>query len=110
MYTTYGQIPFSQFLRLHHICSEDFQAKSLEMRHFFAQCGYPTSLLDTAFSKASQIPRSDTLTDPVSQATTKSPLVLNYHPFNFKVRDVINKNLHILKNDLETSSIFSVKP
>ena len=82
------------------------------MRHFFVQRGYPTSLLDTAFSKASQIPRSDTLTDPVSNITgnNKIPLVLNYHPFNFKVRDVINKNFHLLKNDPETSSIFSDNP
>ena len=100
---TKRSIPFSQFLRLRRICSEDedFQAKSLEMRHFFVQRGYPTSLLDTAFSKASQIPRSDTLTDPVSNITgnNKIPLVLNYHPFNFKVRDVLNKNFHILKNE-----------
>ena len=98
---TKRSIPFSQFLRLRRICSEDedFQAKSLEMRHFFVQRGYPTSLLDTAFLKASQIPCSDTLTDPVSNITgnNKIPLVLNYHPFNFKVRDVINKNFHILK-------------
>jgi hypothetical protein len=48
------------------------------MGHFFVQRGYPTSLLDTAFSKASQIPRSDTLTDPVSNVTgnNKIPLVL----------------------------------
>jgi hypothetical protein len=38
------------------------------------------------------------------------PLVLNYHPFNFEVRDVTNKNFHILKNDPETSSIFSDNP
>jgi hypothetical protein len=82
------------------------------MRHFFVQRGYPTSLLDTAFSKASQIHRSDTLTDPVSNVTgnNKIPLVLNYHPFNFKVRDVINKNFQVLKNDPETSSIFSDNP
>ena len=82
------------------------------MRHFFVQRGYPTSLLDTAFSKASQFPvltPSQTLC-LMSQATTKSPLVLNYHPFNFKVRDVINKNFQVLKNDPETSSIFSDNP
>ena len=111
---TKRSIPFSQFLRLRRICSEDEDclARSLEMRHFFVQRGYPTSLLETAFSKASQIPRSDTLTDPVSNVTgnNKIPLVLNYHPFNFKVRDVINKNFHILKNDPETSSTFSDNP
>ena len=39
-----------------------------------------------------------------------SPLVLNYHPFNFKVRDVIKKNFHILKNDPQISSVFSNVP
>ena len=82
------------------------------MRNFFVQRGYPTSLLDTAFSKASQILRSETLRDHVSNVTTnnKIPQVLTYHPFNFKVRDVIRKNYHILKNDPETSSIFSSNP
>jgi hypothetical protein len=106
---TERSIPFSQILC--RICSEvDFQAKRLKMRHFFVQHGYPTSLLDTTFSKASQIPRSETLTDHVSNVTGKNkiPLVLlTYRPFNFKVRDVIWKNFHILKNDPETSSIFS---
>ncbi len=111
---TKRSISFSQFLRLHHLCSEDedFHAKSLEMRDFFVQCGYPTSLLDTAFSKASQIPRSETLTNPVTNVTENNqiPLVLTFHPFNFKVRDIIRKNFHILKNDPETSSIFSNNP
>ena len=71
-----------------------------------------TSLLDTAFSKASQIPRSETLTNPVTNVTENNqiPLVLTFHPFNFKVRDIIRKNFHILKNDPETSSIFSNNP
>ena len=90
---TKRSIPFSQFLRLRRICSEDedFQTKSLEMRNFFVQRGYPTFLLDTAFSKASSIPRSDTLTNSVHNGTdnNKIPLVLTYHPFNFKVRYVI---------------------
>ena len=82
------------------------------MRDFFVQRGYPTSLLDTAFSKASQIPRSETLTNPVTNVTENNqiPLVLTFHPFNFKVRDIIRKNFHILKNDPETSSIFSNNP
>ncbi len=38
------------------------------------------------------------------------PLVLTFHPFNFKVRDIIRKNFHIMKNDPETSSNFSNNP
>ena len=101
---TKRSIPFSQSLRLRHLCSEDedLHTKSLEMRDFFVQCGYPTSLLDTAFSKTSQ-----TLTNPENN---QIPLVLTFHPFNFKIRDIIRKNFYILKNDPETSSIFSNNP
>ena len=111
---TKRSIPFSQFLHLRHLCSEDedFHTKSLEMRDFFVQRGYPTSLLDTAFLKASQIPGSETLTNPVTNVTENNqiPLVLTFHPFNLKVRDIIRKNFHFLKNDPETSSIFSNNP
>ena len=74
---TKRSIPFSQFLHLLSVpsCSEDeeFHTKSLEMRDFFVQRGYPTYCLDTAFLKASQIPRSETLTDLwlMSQKTIK---------------------------------------
>ena len=95
-------IPFTQFLRLRHLCSEDedFQSKNLEMREFFLQRGYPTSILDTVFSKASQILRSETLSYSVTNVTghNRTPLVLTFYPFNFKVRDVIRKNFHILKH------------
>ena len=36
--------------------------------------------------------------------------LLRGQPLNFKVRDIIRKNFHILKNDPETSSIFSNNP
>ena len=73
---TKRSIPFSQFLRLRRLCSEDedFHTKSLEMRDFFVQRGYPTSLLDTAFSKASQIPRYETLTNPVTNVTENNQI------------------------------------
>ena len=111
---TKQSIPFSQFLRLRRLCSEDedFQSKSLEMREYLVQRGSPTSLLDTAFSKACQIPRSETLSNSVTNVTdhNRTPLVLTFHSFNFKVRDVIRKNFDILRNDPEISSIFSYNP
>ncbi len=79
---TKRSIPFSQFLRLRRLCSEDedCHTKSLKMRDFFVQCGYLTSLLDTAFSKASQIPQSETLTNPMTNVTENNqiPLVLTF--------------------------------
>ena len=111
---TKRSILFSQFLRLRHLCSEDedFQSKSLEMKTFLVERGYPSSLVDTALSKATNIPRFDTLRDPVSSTPrlNQTPLVLTHHPFNFSIRDVILKNFHILQNDPQTSSIFSDNP
>ena len=45
----------------------------------------------------------------MSQTTTEPPS-FNFSPFNFKVRYVISKNFHILKNGPATSSIFSNNP
>ena len=58
------------------------------------------------------IPRLDTLRDPVSSTPriNQTTLVLTHHPFNFSIRDVILKNFHILQNDPQTSSIFSDNP
>ena len=41
---TKESIPYSQFLRLRRLCSDDkdFETKSLEMRTFFVERGYPT--------------------------------------------------------------------
>ena len=74
--------------------------------------GYPSSLVDTALSKATNIPRLDTLPEPVSSTPrlNQTPLVLTHHPFNFSIRDVILKNFHVLQNDPQTSSIFSDNP
>ena len=110
---TKQSIPYPQFLRLHRLCSDDkdFETKSSEMRSFFVHRGYPTKLLDTAVQRASSIPRSDTLKQRLeSVSEDKIPLVLTFHPFNYKVRDIIRRNFHILRNDPETSSIFSDNP
>ena len=38
------------------------------------------------------------------------PLVLTFHPFNYKARDVISRNFQILKNDPDTSAISTENP
>ena len=110
---TKQSIPYSQFLRLGNLCSDDkdFETKSLEMRTFFVECGYPTHLLDSAIQKAFNNSHRDTLKPPLAKVSDdKIPLVLTFHPFNYKVRDVISRNFLILKHDPETSSIFTNNP
>ena len=110
---TKQSILYSQFLRLRRLCSDDkdFETKSLEMRTFFVERGYPTHLLDSAIQKAFNNSRRDSFKPPLAKISDdKIPLVLTFHPFSYKVRDVISRNFLILKNDPETSAIFTDTP
>ena len=92
---TKQSIPYSQFLRLRRLCSDDkdFETKSLEMRTFFVERGYPTHLLDSAIQKAFNNSRRDTLKPPLAKISDdKIPLVLTFHPFNYKVREVKSRS------------------
>ena len=81
------------------------------MRTFSVERGYPTHLLDSAIQKAFNNSHRDTLIPPLAKISDdKIPLVLTFHPFNYKVRDVISRNFQILKNDPETSAIFTDNP
>ena len=58
-------IPFSQFLRLRRLCSDDddddFHAKALEMKSFFLSRDYPSSLIDNALLRTSNVNRETLL-------------------------------------------------
>ena len=72
---------------------------------------YVTYLLTSAIQKAFNNSRRDTLKPPLVEISDdKIALVLTFHPFNYKVRDVVSLNSQILKNDPETSAIFTVNP
>ena len=51
-----NSIPYSQFLRLRRLCSDDsdFSNKSQEMCQFFEKRGYPASVIQTAHHRAQQ--------------------------------------------------------
>ena len=55
--------PYSQFLRLRHLCSDDsdFSNKSQEMCQFFEKRGYPASVIQTAHHRAQQTDRQSAL-------------------------------------------------
>ena len=101
------------FWAFRRLCSDDkdFETKSLEMRTIFVKRGYLIHLLDSAIQKAFNNSRRDTLKPTLGKISDdKIPLVLTFHPFNYKVRDIISRNFQILKNDPETSAIFTDNP
>ena len=66
---------------------------------------------NTAIQKAFNVSRFDTLEPPSEQISTeKVTLILTFHPFNYKIRNIIIRNFGILKSYSDTSSIFTDNP
>ena len=101
-------IPFSQFLRLRRLCSEeeDFTAKSLEMVEFFRSRGYPEKTVKMARERCAAIPRTEALLQEKEDDSVKIPLVLPFHQSSIKITGIIHKNAKILADDDEYGHLF----
>ena len=107
-----NSIPFSQFLRLRRLCSDDsdFSNKLEEMCHFFKKRGYPDSVVNTAQHRAQQIDRQSALQTSQKEKNERIPFTLTYHPHILADKNIILKNFKLLQNDNETGRIFSQPP
>ena len=105
-------IPFSQFLRLRRLSSDDtdFNYKCEDMCQFFKKRGYPDSTVTTGKHRAQEINQETALQTSQNEETDRIPLTLTYHPQNLAIKNVILKNFKILRNDPETKRIFPLPP
>ena len=99
-------IPYSQFLRLHRLCSDDddFLVRSREMLAFFSQRDYPCSSLENDLRRVATINRPDALrsSEQYDGTVDRVPLVLTYHPFNTQIKRFLLQNFQILATDQQT--------
>ena len=105
-----NSIPFSQFLRLRRLCSDDsdFSEKSEAMCQFFDKRGYPVSVVQAGYHRAQQIDRQQAaLQTAEKENTDRIPFTLTFRPRNHAVKSIILKNFKLLQNDSETGTIFS---
>ena len=109
---TLNSIPFSQFLRLRRLCSDDrdFESKCDEMRSFFINRGYPHSLISDALAKVSKISRSSALTPKIPSSSNRVPFTFTYHPVNNPLKSIVRRNFNLLKSDSRTAEIFDEPP
>ena len=107
-----NSIPYSQFLRLRRLCSEDsdFSFKSEEMCIFFDKRGYPASVVQAGRHRAQQIDRQSSLQTSQKENNNRIPFTLTFHPHNHTVKSIILKNFKLLQNDPDTGRIFSQPP
>ena len=104
-----NSIPFSQFLRLRRLCSDDsvFSEKLEVMCQFFDKHGYPVSFVQAGRHRAQQIDRQSALQTAEEENSDRIRFTLTFHPHNHAVKSIILKNSKRLQNDSETSTIFS---
>ena len=107
-----NSIPYSQFLRLRCLCSDDsdFSSKSEEMCQFFEKRGYPISVVKAGHHRAQQFDRQSSLQTSQKDKNDRIPFTLTFHPHNHAVKSIILSNFKLLQNDPETGRIFSQPP
>ena len=106
-----NSIPYSIFLRLLRLCSDDsdFSSKS-EMCQFFEKRGYPVSVVKVGHHRAQQFDRQSSLQTSQKDKDDRIPFTLTFHPHNHAVKTIILNNFKLLQNDPETGRIFSQPP
>ena len=111
-YHVKNSIPFSQFLRLRHLCSDelDFSNKSEKMVQFFKNRGYPDLVVKTDQERAQTTNQQSAPQTSQKEENQRIPFTLTFHPLNQPVKNIILKNFNLLHNDNETSRIFSLPP
>ena len=93
-----NSIPFSQFLRLHCLCTDDsnFSEISEAMCQFFGKRGYPVSVVQAGYHRAQQIDRQAALQTAEKENTDRIPFTLTFHPNTYAVKSIILKKFKLL--------------
>ena len=93
-----NSIPYSQFLRLRRLCSDDsdFSSKSEEMCQFFEKRGYPVSVVKAGHHRAQQFDRQSSLQTSQKDKNDRIPFTLTFHPHNHAVKGIILSNFKLL--------------
>ena len=78
----FKSIPFSQAIRVKRICStvETIKQRLGDLRHHLKRRGYNEKVIESGFSKASEINRNNLLEYNEKKINKRVPLVLTYHP------------------------------
>ena len=107
-------IPYSQFLRLRRIISEEdtFLDKANEMAEFFINRDYPRRIVQEGLRKALNISRDEALA-PKSTTTPKTDILtfpITFNTLNRKVTSAVLKRYGTLQNDPLIGPAFVIKP
>eukprot|EP00061_Rhincodon_typus_P004617 g23017.t1 len=104
---------FSQFLRLHHICSSEsnFDKAASKMPTFFLNQGFSSTVVDRALNRVQPISHTSTLIPSLpSRNNGRIPLNFIDHPTSNHIQKIIRCHFHHLQQDATTRHIFPSTP
>ena len=107
-------IPYSQFLRLRRICSDDddFVVQSRKLALSFHRANYPDQVIQTSFDKAFYIDRESLFQrTPPNNTNSEDPklfLITDYHPSYRAVLDIVSSNWDMIDNSSSTRPLLHV--
>ena len=110
-------IPYSQFLRIRRICSNDtdFIRHSRTMSKHFLEANYPPKIVQEGFSKAYHKDRLSLLRPPPGGPTKDDSkendifLITTYHPSGRILGDIVKQNWDILDRSASTRDVLTWK-
>ncbi|XP_072438985.1 uncharacterized protein [Chiloscyllium punctatum] len=106
-------IPYSQFLRLRRICSQEdqFHHRTHQLASFFRDRNFPSHVVKDALQRISSTSRTSTLRPhPSNRNKDRTPLVLTFHPTNLCINQIIHRHFRHLQKDPTTRDIFPSPP
>ena len=105
-------IPFSLALRLRRICSnpDNYKLRTNELIDYLANRGYDKTFLKTQIQRASDIIRTDALTNKPKTQTETTPLVITYNPALPKLAHIIHKHSNLFHSSDRCRNIFKNLP
>ena len=108
-------IPYSQFLRLRRICSEDedFVLQSEKLALSFHRANYPDNVIQSSFDKAFNIDRESLFqrgpsTNNNQKDDPKLFLITDFHPSYQAVLDIVSQNWDMLDNSSSTRPLLHI--
>jgi hypothetical protein len=104
----FKSIPFSQAIRVKRICStvEATKQRLGDLRHHFKRRGYNDKVIESGFSKASEISCNNPLEYKEKNINKRVPLVLIYHPPLEKIPGIVRHHWKEIEKSETLAKLF----
>ena len=108
----FKSIPFSQAIKVKKICStvETTKQRLGDLHHLLKRRGYNDKVIESGFSKASEIDRNDLLGYKEKKINKRVPLVLTYHPVLEKISDIVRHHWKEIQKSEKLIKLFPEPP